>query len=128
MPASSIPIRTRLDRFGIALSGLCAVHCVLGLVLVPLLGIGGGVLGAPIIHEVGIALAIGIGAVTLGLNAVRHGRKGPLAIGGAGLSLMAVAIAVGHGPLEAVLTIGGVALVASAHLSNLRAARLRGTC
>lgn len=117
-----LSIRDRLDRFGVFLSGMCAVHCVIGLVLVPVLGLGGGVFLAPEIHEAGLALAILVGAVTIGIGALRHGRMGPLAFGAAGVVLMSAALAVGHGPAEAVLTIAGVALVAYAHIRNLRLA------
>lgn len=115
-----LAIRDRLDGLGMLLSGLCAVHCLLGLLLVTVLGLGGGVLLAPEIHETGLALAVGIGVLTLGLGALRHGKTGPLMIGAAGIALMASALAVGHGPAEAVLTIAGVALVAYAHIRNLR--------
>lgn len=115
-----LSIRNRLDGLGMVLSGLCAVHCLLGLVLVSVLGLGGGVLLAPEIHEIGLALAIGVGVLTLGLGALRHGRTGPLLIGGAGITLMGAALLAGHGPAEAVLTIAGVALVAFAHIRNLR--------
>jgi len=115
-----LSIRDRLDGLGVFLSGLCAVHCVLGLVLVPLLGLGGSALLSPRIHEVGLALAIAVGVVTLGLSALRHGRLRPALIGAAGLALMALALGVGHGAGEALLTIAGVSLVASAHWQNLR--------
>ena len=119
-----ISIRDRLDGFGVLLSGLCAVHCVLGLVLVTVLGLGAGVGGeawlSPRIHETGLALAVVVGALTLGLGALRHGRTGPLAVGAAGLALMSLALGVPHGPAEAALTIAGVALVAFAHMRNLR--------
>ena len=104
------------------LSGLCAVHCVLGLVLVSVLGLGGGVLLSPRIHETGLVLAIVVGIVTLGPSALRHGRTGPLVLGACGIALMAAALLVGHGAREAVLTIAGVGLVATAHIRNLRAA------
>lgn len=120
LPASTI--RDRVDRAGIFLSGLCAVHCVLGLLLVSVLGIGGELLLAPEIHEVGLALAILIGAASLGLGFFRHGRPGPLVLGLAGLCLMGAGLAAGHGVAEAVFTIGGVAVVASAHVWNLRRA------
>lgn len=115
-----ISIRDRLDRVGVLLSGLCAIHCVLGLVLVGVLGLGGGALLAPSIHETGLALAILVGVVTLGLGALRHGQLGPLLTGACGIALMAAAMAVRHGPGEAILTIAGVALVAAAHIRNLR--------
>jgi len=120
MRATLSLIRNRLDGAGMMLSGLCAVHCVLGLVLVSVLGLGGGILLAPEIHRIGLGLAVAIGVLTLGLGAMRHGRLEPLAIGAAGIALMALALVAGHGPAEAVLTIAGVALVAAAHIRNLR--------
>jgi hypothetical protein len=82
-------IRDRLDSLGIMLSGLCAVHCVLSIVLVSLLGLGGEVLLNPAIHRIGLALAVLVGMVTIGIGVMRHGRMSVLAIGFTGLSLMA---------------------------------------
>jgi hypothetical protein len=117
-----LSIRDRFDRAGIFLSGLCLVHCVLGLVIVSMLGLGGGVLLAPDLHRAGLALAVAIGVIALGAGFARHGRSAPMALGALGLAFMAAALAVGHGLPEALLTIGGVSIVASAHLWNLRAA------
>ncbi|QGN55189.1 MerC domain-containing protein [Novosphingobium sp. Gsoil 351] len=113
-------MRDRFDRVGILLSGLCAVHCVATLVLVAVLGLGGGFLLNPALHRVGLALAIAVGGIALGLGIARHGRREPLLIGGAGLSLMSLALITGHGPAEAALTIAGVSLVAFAHWRNVR--------
>lgn len=115
-----LSIRSRLDGAGVLLSGLCVIHCLLGLALVSLLGLGGGLLLAPEIHRYGLALAVTIGVVTLGLGVTRHGRLEPLLIGAVGVALMALALLAGHGPYEAVLTIAGVGLVALAHIRNLR--------
>ena len=120
MQRAFLSIRDRLDRAGIVLSGLCALHCLLSIVRVSVLGLGGHALLAPEIHEIGLGLAILIGAVTIGIGVLRHGRLSPLLIGGAGLALMALALTVPHGPAEALLTIAGVALVAAAHIRNLR--------
>jgi len=122
MSRALLSIRDRLDRLGVLLSGLCALHCLLGLVLVSALGLGGGLLLAPEIHEVGLALAIVVGILTLGVGTLRHGALGPLALGACGIVLMAGALATGHGSNEALLTIGGVALLAVAHILNLRRA------
>jgi hypothetical protein len=116
-------IRLRLDRVGIVLSGLCALHCLLGIALISLFGLSslaGEELFAPSIHRIGLALAVAIGAVTLGLGVLRHGRGEPLLIGGLGLALMTGALFAPHGVGEAGLTIAGVALVAYAHIRNLR--------
>jgi hypothetical protein len=115
-----LTIRDRFDRVGVLLSGLCALHCVLSIVLVSVLGLGGEILLTPAIHEIGLALAILVGIVTLGLGVLRHGQAGPLLIGAGGIALMALALLVEHGPKEAMLTIAGVALVATAHIRNLR--------
>lgn len=122
-PAVS-PNHGRLDRMGLIVSGLCMVHCLAGLVLIGMLGLGGGLLLHPAIHRVGLILAVVIGAATIGANALRHGHRLPLALGGAGLLLMAGAIFSEHGAGEAMMTIAGVALVASAHVINIR----RGPC
>ena len=122
MRTALIAIRNRLDRAGIILSGLCVVHCVLGVLLVGVLGLGGEALLSPAIHRVGLALALVVGIVSLGFGVARHGRVAPLVTGGAGLALMAAAIVVGHGLPEAVLTVLGVSLVAFAHIRNLHAA------
>jgi MerC mercury resistance protein len=115
-------IRPRLNRVGILLSGLCAVHCLLGLALVSVLGLGGQLLLSPAIHRYGLGLAVLVGVMTLGVGAVRHGQLMPLLIGSCGLVLMALGLFVPHGTPEAALTIAGVALVASAHIRNLRRA------
>lgn len=113
-------IRARLDRMGVLLSGLCALHCVAGLLVVAGLGIGGEALFAPAIHRVGLALAIAVGAATLLYGVIRHGDPRPLQLGAVGLALMTAALAMGHSSAEAVLTISGVTLLAWAHLRNLR--------
>lgn len=120
MSVAPLPIRRRLDRIGVALSSLCAVHCLLGLVLVSMLGLGGEILLDPSIHRIGLAVAVAIGAVTLSLGAWHHRRKGPLLLGSGGLVLMAGGLMVQHGLAEALLTVPGVALVAAAHILNLR--------
>lgn len=119
MQRALISIRNRMDGLGVVLSGLCAVHCVLGVLLVGVLGLGGQVLLAPEIHRYGLGLAVVIGIVSLGFGAMRHGRVEPLVLGAAGLALMAAGLFVHHGLPEAVLTISGVALVAAAHIRNL---------
>ncbi len=113
------PIRKRLDRAGIALSALCAAHCLVALVLA---GAFGGLLLAPIVHEAGLALAVTLGVIAFGIGLARHGAVEVLLPAALGLGLMALALLADHGPVEAGLTIVGVALLAFAHWSNLRRA------
>lgn len=123
MNGSLASIRRRLDRAGILLSGLCAVHCLASILLVSALGLGGQLLLAPAIHRVGLGLAVAVGAVTLGIGISRHGQLWPLLIGTSGLLFMTAGLLVPHGEMEAILTIAGVSMVAVAHIMNLRASR-----
>jgi hypothetical protein len=113
-------LRGRFDRLGVLISGLCMVHCVAGLFLIGVLGLGGGVLLNPAIHRFGLIAAFLVGMFTIGAGALRHGHRLPLALGTTGLALMAAAIVSDHGTGEALLTICGVMLVASAHIVNIR--------
>ena len=113
-------IRVRLDRAGVALSGLCAAHCLLSIVIVSSLGIGGELLLNPIIHEVGLAIALLVAAVAIGWGAIQHRRAAPFVIAMTGLTFMGGALALPHGVHEAVLTIIGVCLVSLGHILNLR--------
>lgn len=120
MRAAIQSIRDRMDRLGILISSLCVVHCMAGLILVSVLGLGGEFILAPQWHRLGLALAICVGIVTIGLGVLRHGRMMPLALAVVGLSLMAAGLFVSHGFEEAAFTVPGVLLVACAHLLNLR--------
>jgi hypothetical protein len=115
-----LPIRRRLDRAGIFLSGACALHCLLSIALVSGLGIGGELFLAPEIHEIGLLLATLIAGVAIGWGALRHRMAAPFVIAMTGLTFMGAALAVPHGIKEAVLTIIGVALVSFGHILNLR--------
>ncbi len=110
-----------IDRLGIALSGLCMVHCLTSAVLVAVLASAGGILLDHRIHEVGLLLAIGLGVVALGRGVVEHGFMMPAAIGGLGLGVMAGALTMPHDSGEAIYTILGVAILALGHDLNRRA-------
>ncbi|MGN6498600.1 MAG: MerC domain-containing protein [Tsuneonella sp.] len=116
-------IRGQIDRAGITLSALCVVHCLATLVLVSALGIGGSLLENPLIHEIGLAIAMVIAGVAIGLGALRHRRPVPFVTAMSGLTFMGGALAMPHGYGEAVLTIIGVGLVSTGHILNLRACR-----
>lgn len=112
-----------LDRLAIGLSGLCVAHCLATSVLLALMSAAGGLLVDPAFHEVGLTLAIALGATALGRGVVRHGYAMPASMGALGLGVMAGAMNLPHDGSggEALWTIVGVALLAFGHDLNRRA-------
>jgi hypothetical protein len=113
-------VRGGLDRTGMLLSSLCLVHCLGGLFLVAVLGLGGGLLFAPWIHRAGFALAMLIAAFAIGIGALQHRRPAPFVVAIMGLTFMGGGLAVRHGAGEAMLTVIGVCLLAVGHVLNAR--------
>lgn len=112
----------RLDRIAMGLSGLCLVHCLATAVTLALLSAASGMLGAPIVHEVGLALAMIMGAIALGRGILEHGYSMPSAVGGLGLGVMAGALTLPHDGTEALYTVVGVGILALGHRLNTIAA------
>jgi hypothetical protein len=112
---------SRLDRMAISLSGLCVIHCLGTAILIGLLASAGGILGRPIIHEVGLTLAMILGTVALGRGVLTHGFMMPAAIGALGLGVMAGALTLNEGRLEPVYTVVGVLILALGHRLNVMA-------
>jgi hypothetical protein len=110
-----------MDRLAIGLSGLCLVHCLASSIVLALLASAGGLLVSPVIHEVGLSIAILLGIVALGRGIIEHDFMMPSAIGGLGLGVMAGALTMPHGVTETVYTIVGVAILALGHDLNRRA-------
>jgi hypothetical protein len=121
MPQLAIPT-SRLDRIAVGLSGLCLVHCVATAVLLGLVASAGGLLGSPLIHEVGLTLAMIFGSIALLRGIFEHGFMMPSAIGGLGLGVMAGALTLPHDGTEAAYTVVGVLIVALGHRLNALAA------
>ena len=120
MPQLSIPT-SRLDRIAMGLSGLCLVHCVGTAILLGLLASAGGFLGSPIVHEVGLTLAMLIGSFALGRGILEHGFMMPSAIGALGLGVMAGALSLPEGGHEPIYTVAGVMILALGHRLNVMA-------
>jgi hypothetical protein len=120
MASTPIP-SSRLDRIAMGLSGLCAVHCLATAVLLGLLASAGGLLGRPIIHEVGLSLAMVLGAIALGRGIREHGFILPSLVGVAGLGIMAFAMTLHESGYEPAVTILGVAVLALGHRLNMMA-------
>jgi hypothetical protein len=112
----------RLDRIAMGISGLCLVHCVATAVLLALVASAGGFLGSPMIHEVGLSLAMVFGSIALLRGIFEHGFMMPSAIGGLGLGVMAGALTLPHDGTEAAYTVIGVLIVALGHRLNVMAA------
>ncbi len=115
---TSIARNGTLDRVAMMLSGLCLVHCLATALLLGTLSTVGGLLGSPVIHEVGLVLALGLGVVALGNGIRQHGRFLPPSIGGLGIGVMAAALTLPHGGFEMVATMLGVVLLATGHFLN----------
>jgi hypothetical protein len=110
-----------MDRMAIALSGLCLVHCLASAIFLAMLSAAGGLLLDPIIHEIGLMLAIGLGVLALGRGILEHGFMMPSAVGGLGLGVMAGSLMLPHGGGSTVYSVIGVLLLALGHDLNRRA-------
>jgi hypothetical protein len=86
-----------------------------------MLASAGGLLLDPIVHEVGMMLALGLGIVGLGRGIVAHGFMLPAAIGSLGLGIMAGALTLDHDGLTTVYSVVGVLILALGHDLNRRA-------
>ena len=121
MPQLSIHT-SRLDKIAMGLSGLCLVHCVGTAILLGLLASAGGFLGSPVIHEVGLTLAMVLGSIALGKGILEHGFMMPSAIGALGLGVMAGALSLPEGGHEPIYTVMGVMILGLGHRLNAMAA------
>ena len=111
-----------LDRLAIGLSGLCLAHCILSAVIVTMLASAGGFLLHPAIHEIGLLMAMALGALALGRGVLKHGYAMPVWVGSLGLGVMAGAMTLPHeGGYETIYSILGVMIVALGHDLNRRA-------
>ncbi|MFL9840646.1 MerC domain-containing protein [Sphingomonas sp. ST-64] len=110
----------RFDRVAIGLSSLCLAHCLATTVLLALASAAGALMH-PLIHEVGLMLAILFGIVALGRGIMKHGYMMPAAVGAFGLGMMAGALTLPHGGQEIMWTVVGVAILALGHDLNRRA-------
>lgn len=118
----ALPVnRDQLDRLAIGLSSLCVAHCVVSSIILAVMASAGGLLLHPLIHEVGLMLAIILGLVGLGRGALAHGARLPVGLGLAGLGLMGFALTQPHDGSEAFFTICGATLLALGHYLNRRA-------
>jgi hypothetical protein len=113
----------KLDSMGLALSGACLLHCVLvaiALIAAPSASVW---LGATenAVHWLLVVVALGVSGWALYSGFRRHGDVTVVVLGGVGLAVMFVGAAHLFGrAAETFLTLSGAAIVAAAHLANLR--------
>jgi len=110
-----------IDRLAIGLSGLCLVHCVASAVLLTFLASAAGLFLDPIVHEVGMVVALLLGMIGLGRGISQHGFMLPAAIGSLGLGMMAGALTLHHDGGEMLYSMAGVLVLALGHDLNRRA-------
>lgn len=107
----------------ILLSGLCLVHCLLGALIVSSIALAGDMLGHEV-HVIGLGLALPLALVALWRGLRVHGQLGVLLLGVVGIGLMAASLFVDHAAaLEVWFSVGGVMILAAAHIWNMRAVR-----
>ncbi len=114
---------TQLDRTGLILSGACLVHCaVLPLSVLVLPSLGGVLFDhSSLLHWVLLGLAIPVSGYALVRGYREHRERSGLLVGMLGLILMGLGVS--HllaEDLEIPLTLSGAAIVAAAHLMNIR--------
>ena len=117
------------DFVGIVASTLCAMHCFGVAVLAGISGAGA------LLEDERIELGFAVAAVTMALaglarGARRHRSWKPAAVGTVGMISLAVAqcVPLDGAVAETALSVAGGALLAGAHLLNLRALRWMDAC
>lgn len=124
-------VGTAIDRAGMALSVCCGLHCIVTpLLLGAAVGLPFGWLLAESAETFLLAAAVGTAVLSLGPSYWRrHRRKRCLGLFAMGAILLAVAKL---GPvseaLEPITVASGAALIATAHLVNLRLCRQCALC
>ena len=107
------------DKMAISLSAACVIHCLFAPTLIifaySFLSFS---IESEIVHYIILMLALPISALALTLGYRNHKVLSFLIIGIFGLSLMLLAVLLGEGLSEKVLTVIGSSIVAYAHYRN----------
>lgn len=120
----------RLDRAGSTTSVLCALHCALSPLVLPLLPLTASRLIGPTLEWgfVAVALLLGVSSLTHSYRAIHRDRKAIMLFGLGFSVLMAVRILEPDGPTESAIVFCATTLIVSAHLLNLRLGRSATGC
>jgi hypothetical protein len=110
------------DDTGIAVSGLCMLHCLaLPVVLVLSPGLAAAAGYAEALHPAFGVVLVGVAAAAFVPGYRQHGRRGVLGLGVAGLALVLTGSFAHNllgGPGETVLTVAGSLALVAAHWAN----------
>ena len=123
----------RLDQVAIAMSTMCAIHCLIGpilIVIAPALLATLGVSDA-VFHRLLLALVLPASATALVLGCRRHKDRVVVTLGVLGLGALCAAALAGHDALgelgERLVTLAGAITLAAGHVRNFRLCR-RDAC
>lgn len=121
------------DKVSIGLSLLCAIHCLalpFMLVLLPSLAVFQ--LDDEAFHVWMLVAVFPTSIYALTMGCKRHKRYRLLALGTAGLTLLTLAVILGHDVIgehgEKVLTVLGASLIAAGHFANFRLCQQHNDC
>lgn len=115
------PPLSRLDQWGMAISSLCLIHCILlPLTLAFLPAVASTLPGASWFHPILISTAIPITGIALWHGFQAHGHLAPAIAGATGLALIGAALCYRGTTMEEILTVSGGLVVSVAHVINWR--------
>lgn len=121
------------DKLAISLSLLCTLHCLaLPLALVMLPTFAALPLADEDFHLWMVIAVIPISAYALTMGCKKHKHYRLLWIGGIGLTLLILAVVLGHDLLgeswEKILTVAGASIIAFGHFLNYRLCQRHDSC
>jgi hypothetical protein len=116
-----------LDRASIALSGVCAIHCLATPIAVIVFPVLSAYVGSDhVFHRLMLTLVVPSSILALTIGCRRHRDAMVVGLGLAGIGLLIGAL-LEAGPWERAATIAATALIAAAHARNYRLCR-RDSC
>jgi hypothetical protein len=128
----SIAQVSRLDTFGVFVSSVCAVHCVVVALFLAALPVAGAtLLSNPRVEFFFVASALLIGFVSLGLGYWRvHRDERPMVAFALGATLLMVVrpALLSHRLLEALVVVAGASAIIAGHLGNRRLLHRHTAC
>ena len=126
-------LRPVADKAAIAISLLCAIHCLALPVVIALLpSVAALGLVDEAFHTWIIVAVIPLSAFALTLGCKKHRQMGVLVVGLLGLSLLCLTPLLGHDLLgyfgEKALTLAGGGLIAASHIRNYQLCQTKSAC